>query len=312
MGQTYDGLADQAAAELEAKAPRSSYWLLLEGDSFRRQRNWGSAFRAYRAALGSGPPTPGIHGGLAQVYKETGHNDWAAQEIASELKVSAFLNSAPAEVPTEFQAYRSNAELAAKSYGTLMSLPPSLEAHLHRAKQLSKDGQNRDAVTEWRAAFNIAPESPAIRLGLAQSLYGSLDCKAMLPVLKPLLEQDSQAAEANFLYGTALLHLGYPGEAVTYLRAALQRDKQLKAANAALGQALLLSGKPDEAIGFLRQASAADQDSGTSFELFSRLPAYWQQADGQRCLCCLSEPSSLRADEQRAEEDGSRITAPEN
>lgn len=309
LGQTYEGLANQAAAELEAKAPKSSYWLLLQADAFRQQQKWGSAFRAYRAALASGPPIGGIHEGLARVYEGTGHADWAAQESASERKASAS-KATLAEVPDEFQVYRSNAELAAKSYEKLMSLPPSLESHLHRAKQLSKEGQNTDAVAEWRAAFKIDPESPAICLGLAQSLYRSLDCAAMLPVLEPLLQQDARAAEANFLYGTALLQLERPGEAVTYLRTALRQNEHLIAAAAALGQALLLNGKPGEAVGYLEQAIAVDQDTQTTFQLFRVYQLLGNEQKAQDAFAVFQARRSL-ANEQRAEEDGSKITAPE-
>ena len=44
LGQTYDALAEASASALQAAAPDSSYWLVLEGDSFARQRRFGSAF----------------------------------------------------------------------------------------------------------------------------------------------------------------------------------------------------------------------------------------------------------------------------
>lgn len=308
LAQTYDSLADLAARELQTSAPDSSYWLTLAGDTYLKQRRFGSAFNAYRDALAHGPLIPGIHAGLAQVYRQTGHAQWTAEEEVSEQKVSPLVttDTGPA---ASYAACRSYRELAAEAYARLTSLPPFLESRVYRAKTLDAEGRHRDASIEWRAALALTPHDKSVRLALAQSLYDSRDYEAALPVLADLLKQDPDSSAADFLYGASLVSLERPEPAIPYLESALRHDPELLAAKAALGQALLRLGKPEQAIPYLKSATSGDNDGSARFQLFR---AY--QLSGNQALAseAFADYNRFRTslEQQRSMEDGSQITAP--
>src|SRR5712692_7021257 len=84
LGRSYDALSRRAFADLEKAAPESEYWLALVAGTRVAKQQYSSAFFFYRQALERQPQMHGIHGGLADVYKKTGHPEWAATEEARE------------------------------------------------------------------------------------------------------------------------------------------------------------------------------------------------------------------------------------
>jgi predicted Zn-dependent protease len=171
---------------------------------------------------------------------------------------------------------------AQQAWERLMTLPPSLESHLHTAEVDSAEQRWREAALEWREALRIAPEKPAVRLGLAEALFRSRDYRTAMSTLEPLLSTDS--AEVQFLYGASLLNLQRPLEAAPYLREAIARDAHLLPARAALGQALLQTGNPKEAIPLLEAAISADQDGSVHFQLFRAYQLTDRESEARRAL----------------------------
>jgi predicted Zn-dependent protease len=171
---------------------------------------------------------------------------------------------------------------AKQAWERLMALPPSLESHLHAAEVDSAELRWREAALEWREALRLAPEKPAVRLGLGEALFRSRDYQAAMSTLKPLLMSDN--AEAQFLYGASLLNLQQPLEAVPYLREAIARDTHLLPARAALGQALLQTGKAEEAIPLLKGGLSVDQDGSVHFQLFRAYQLTHQEGEARRAL----------------------------
>jgi predicted Zn-dependent protease len=307
LGQVYDALSERAAHDLATKFPDSVYSLVLAGDSYLRQRRFGSAFVAYRDALARGPAIPGIHAGLARIYRQTGHSEWAVREetLETDAAHSQATQSGPAACYSSSKSYR---ELADQAYDRLAQLPPSLESHLRTAKRLDADGRHREAAAEWRKALELAPGNFQVEIGLAWSLYEIRDFDSILPVLSRVLKEYPESAEANFLYGATLLNLEQPDAAIPYLDAALHRDPQMQAAHAALGQAFLREGKPDQAIPHLKTAIASDEDGNAHFQLFR---AYKLNGNNQLANQALAEYQNFRAslEETKAVEEGSQITA---
>ncbi len=267
LGQVYDALAEPACQDIQNKFPDSAYSWALAGDSYLRERQFAPAYAAYRRSLAKAPILPGVHAGLARVYIETGHPDWAKKEQTLESATS----KAPGnngELGVSYSQCKADRSRADESYARLAQLAPSFESHLHAAKLLDVAGRHREAVSEWRSGLQLAPESAQAQLGLAWSLYQLRDYDPVLPILARLLAMQPESAEANFLYGATLLNLEKPDAAIRYLQAALKRNPQLRAAEAALGQALLRRGKPEEAIPYLKAALAEDRDGDTHFQLF--------------------------------------------
>lgn len=308
LGQIHDALSEHASHELQTKSPDSVYALVLAGESYVRQRRFGSAFAAYRQGLATGAAIPGIHAGLARVYKQTGHSQWAAQEEALEAAVPPLLptNTGPASLYRSYIAYRDS---AAQAYNRLAQLPPSLESHLHAAQTLHAEGLHRDAAVEWRKALELAPRNIEVQMGLAWSLYNIRDFDSLLPTLTSMLKENPNSVDGKFLYGASLLNLEQPDAAIPYLEAALREDPQMRAANAALGQAFLREEKPEQAIPHLKIALASDEDGNAHFQLFR---AYQLTGNHQLAAQALAEYQKLRASLARTKEveEGSLITAP--
>jgi predicted Zn-dependent protease len=267
LGQVYDALAKQACQEVETKFPDSAYSWALIGDSYLRERRFESAYGAYRQSLAKGPAAPGVYAGLARVYSETGHPDWAEKEQRFEsIAIKAGNNSG--EPTASYLRCTTDRKLADESYARLAQLAPSVESYLHAAKLLDASGRYREAVSEWRSGLQLDPENIPAQLGLAWSLYRLRDYESVLPMLAHLLEVQPQSAEINFLYGATLLNLEKPDAAILYLQAALKQNPQMHVAEAALGQALLRCGKPEQAIPYLQAALVEDSDGDTHFQLF--------------------------------------------
>ncbi len=88
LGASYESLAQRAFGELEKVAPESAHWLALVAESRLKQQQYSSAFYLYRQALAKSPEMRGIHAALAEIYKDTGHRDWAAIEEGRERALS--------------------------------------------------------------------------------------------------------------------------------------------------------------------------------------------------------------------------------
>lgn len=307
LGRTCEALAAQAGDQLKTKFPASGYSSALAGDACLKQRRFGCAFAAYREALARGPILPGVHAGLARVYKETGHAEWAAEEETSENKIPPLTrsDSGPGAYYGSYKSYR---ELAARAYDRLLQLPPSSERDLYSAAELDAAGRHREASLAWREALKRAPANMNVQHGLAWSLYQSRDYDSALPVLKDMLKETPESADANFLYGATLLNLAQPHAAIPYLEAALRADPKMQAAQAAMGQALLREGDPERAIPYLKNAILQDEDGNAHFQLFRA----YQLTGNSLAKDAFADYQQFRAslDQQRKIDEGSQITAP--
>src|SRR6266852_5859785 len=87
LGRTYESLSVRAFDELQKSAPESAYWLALVADARLREQQFSSAFYLYRRALEKAPAMRGLHAAVAEVYRQTGHPDWANIEEEKELRL---------------------------------------------------------------------------------------------------------------------------------------------------------------------------------------------------------------------------------
>jgi predicted Zn-dependent protease len=267
LGQTYAALAQRALTELARNAPDSAFRHALAGDSFLEQNRYGSAFAAYTKALSREPAIAGVHAGLARLYREIGYAERANREEALER------NAVPAEAShepgaAEFRAFRAYRQLSRDAYDRLRQLPPSLESHVHAAKNLEAHGQFVQAAVEWREALKASPEKRDIQTALAWALYRSRDYETVLPLMAAQLKTEPDSQHANFLYGASLVNMERPQEAIPWLERALAANREFRPAQAALGQALLRTGKAAEAIPYLKAAVESDDNGSVRFQLF--------------------------------------------
>lgn len=329
LGRAYEALSEKTFHQLETANAEAPYWHALAADLYLKQRRYGSAFTHYRLALAGNVTLPGVHAGLATVYERTGHTEWAKIEKQREresapdcskgglacdfterrfsgiVQVTRTLTAPEAQ----YWASKAYAAMAHEAYEHLAQLPPSLEAHLHKAKTLDAGGFAREAAAEWREALKLAPGDLHIGTSFAWSLYRADEFDAALSIVRDLLQKETNSRELNFLCGATLLNLDEPENAIPPLESAIRLDGNFLPAHAALGQALLQTGKPALAIPHLKAALSGDEDAKTHFGL---LRAY--QLTGQTVLATHAKveyQKALRAAEtnDRLQEAGT-IVAP--
>lgn len=299
LGKSYEALGQAAFERLRKSNPQSPYVSALVGDTRVQRRQYSSAYFFYREALKQLPDLHGLHAALAEVYRKTGHADWAAAEAAKERALPATVCTAhPAEcqvvgghdvqaVTQESHAaaspetlyWRAKAanELALQAFLRLGQLPPSVEIHELKAEILAARNEHLEAAGEWRAALKLSPDSPKLEHELAVSLFLAKDYHAALEAATRFLKAHPDAAEMSFMAGDSLLRLEQPEPAVPYLRAALKGAPGMLPAAASLGLALSRLGRHAEALPLLEKALVLDDDGSLHYQV-----ARAYQAAGQR------------------------------
>jgi tetratricopeptide (TPR) repeat protein len=261
---------------------------------------------------------------MAEVYRKTGHPEWAAEEDAKEAALPAAdckahaaecefvaghdvqLMNLPQGTATGealyWQAKAAN-ELALQAFFRLGQLPESVELHQLKADIARGQGQHLEAVREWRAALALKPGSVPIEQELAISLFMAGDYKAALEGATALLKTNPHSAEINFMAGDSLLRLQQPEQAIPLLRAALAADPKMLAADASLGLALSRLGKNTEAIPHLRRALEVDDDGSLHFQLAN---AYRAAGDGEKSRAVMAKYQEILKRNQEQKEEVAR------
>ena len=288
LGRSYESLSGQAFEKLQETAPQSSYSLALLGEMRLRDQQFSSAFYLYRRALEEKPALRGLHKALAEIYRQTGHPDWAETEkkkasqdplpdcviqtlechfIAS--RFSGLIAAAKGSNIPESAYWRSRAynELALQAFTQLGQLPPSAELHELKAHIYNSQKRYAEGAGEWREALKLSPADVEIQKQLAISLKLGEDYTTALPLFQELLRQQPGSSELNYLTGDTLLALQRTEEAIPLLKRAVLHDPKSLVAHKSLARADLAAGKATEAIPHLKLALPTDEDGSLHFQL---------------------------------------------
>jgi len=287
LGKAYESLAARSFGRLTKIAPESGYVAALLADARVQQHQYQSAFFFYREAEKRAPELPGVHQGLASVYRKTGHEDWAASEekqgepVASGCAAQTprcrfvhgdFLGTVKLTAPgttadASFWATKAYNELALQAFERLGQLPESVELHAVKAQILHDHGQDREAANEWRAALALAPGDEHLKTELATSLFLAHDYQAAMPMIEALLAADPKSPDLNFMLGESLWRTQQSAKAIPYLETALRINPGMLPAHAALGLALVSLDRNAEAIPHLEKAITLDDDGSLHYSL---------------------------------------------
>jgi predicted Zn-dependent protease len=309
LGKAYEALATERFNELTKLAPQSGYVASLVADSRLQRRQYRSAFFFYKEAEKSTPDLPGLHVGLARVYRETGHPDWAAAEEKLEagpgcqVQTQAcrflrgdYLGATKVVSKTDaslFWAARAYNQLAIDSFAKLTQMPDSPELHALKAQILHDHGQDVEAAKEWRAAMAIAPDpnDPRLKAELANALFLARDYGAAMPMIQQFLRADPAAADWNFMMGESLWRTQQAEKALPYLERALKTNPNMLPAHAALGLALVSLGRNSEAIPHLESAASLDDDGSLHYSLAR---AYQAAGDKDRARASMEQYTEIK------------------
>jgi predicted Zn-dependent protease len=295
LGRCYQSLSQAAFERLGEIAPGSAYWLALVAESNAKATKYSSAFYLYRQALDKMPGLYGVHRAVAQIYRATGHPQWAQVETSREHQPDCarqalecdFLSSrfeqvasAPGESP-EVLYWKSRAydRLAFQAFLRLTKLPPSPQLHELVAELHEATRDYPVAAQEWAKAYQLSHQDPEIGKRLAIALLRVYNNRGAEQLLETLLRERPRSADVNYFLGYALVNLQKPAQAIPYLRTALGLDPTLLRSRAELGRAYLQTGQDKLAIPYLKAALALDGDGSLHYQLAK---AY--MATGQRQL----------------------------
>lgn len=283
-----DSVWRHAVQELDANAPNSGFRHLLAGDSAFRLGRYAFAVHHYRQALEAQQAMRVALISLSDVYRASGHADWAHQmeqrverlpptdcenaQLECSFHAGRYeellrTSASPASPESSFWRAKACGKVAQESFSRLSQLPESAQLHELEARRNDDQGIYREAVQLWRRALRLAPNDAELQRGLALSLYNAADFEQALRVLEEMLAEQPDSAELNYFYGSSLLLSEEPRKAIPYLERALKNDVELLRARGALGSALLQLGSFEEAIPQLGAALAIDEDGRIHYQL---------------------------------------------
>ncbi len=287
LGLSYVSLSNRCFAELEKIAPESAYWYALLARSRASRGQYRSAFYLCKQALAKDSNLRGVHAALAEIYRKTGHQEWAEVEEEKERQLSApdcvseqlqcdfaaeryqkIVEGAKLRKTPESYYWQSRAysELALNAFGHLDALPPSAALHELKAQAYRVQDLHVDSVREWQEALKLAPEDLRLKRELARSLWLDGDYQTARPLLEELLKQ-SESAELHHQLGDTLLGLQMPDKAIPFLEKAVRSSPGLLPAHASLARAYLRVGNLQQAITHTKIALRIDEDGSLHYQL---------------------------------------------
>lgn len=332
LGKAYEALATKTFERLNQSAPQSAYVAVLLADTRLERHQYRSAFFFYHEAEHKSPDLPGIHAGLAEVYRQTSHEDWAEDEEKREQNLPApdcksqagecayfskdFVaatkgadsNATPAVLFWATKAYN---ELAEQAFDRLSALPESVEMHAFKAQILHDHKQDLEAANEWRAALKLAPQDENVKRQLAAALFDAKDYQAVIPLAEEQLGRTPKSPDLNYLLGASLFRTEQPEKALPYLESAVEGNADAPlVAHAALGLTLLALNKDAEAIPHLKKALDLDDDGSVHYSLAR---AYRAAGQTQLAAATMQQYQKIQRQNQEINEQLAKeaeITAP--
>ena len=331
IGLAYDGLAQKSFDTLANFAPGSAYWLYLVAESRLNTQQLFSAFYLYRQAQEKTPGLRGIHSAVAEIYRATGHADWAALEGEKEGqlpppdcarnklecdfvagKYDELLAEAQGQTTPESYYWRTRSynAIAREAYTRLTNLPSSAPMEALLAKMEFQRRQYVEAAKHWEAALTFSPNDSYVREQLAISLFQSADLDRARELFRELLASHPESSELNYYLGDILLKSQKPAEALPFLQKAVNRDPALFPAHASLARTYLALGQADKAIPHLKAALSVDEDGSLHYELGRAYQAHGQLALARQMLKQYQEIHSKQEAEKQSLNQEMQITPP--
>ncbi|HKW35175.1 MAG TPA: tetratricopeptide repeat protein [Candidatus Acidoferrum sp.] len=331
LGLAYDGLAQKSFDKLANLAPGSAYWLDLVAESRLDTQQLFSAFYLYRQAQEEMPALRGAHAAVAEIYRKTGHEDWAAVEDERERQLPP-PNCAQEELACDFQSGKYHEliaaaerqttpeawfwlthaynQLARDAYEHLAKLSSSAPVEEVMAKIEFKRRQYVEAAKHWERALQFSPADSYVKEQLAISVLETADLVRARELFQELLQSRPESAQLNYYLGDILLKSQKPAEALPFLSKAVNHDPALLPAHASLARTYLALGQPDKAIPHLKAALSVDEDGSLHYELGRAYQAHGQLALARQMLKQYQEIHSKQEAEKQSLNQEMQITAP--
>ncbi len=331
LGQAYETLAGEAFDELKRVAPESAYMVALVAARQLRRRQYRSAYFLFREAQRREAGLFGLHQAVAEIYRATGHSDWAAKEEERARSLPPLdCNASPAACAFRDGRYervvaltqsrkdpaslywraRAYDKLAQQAFARLENLPPSAELHARRARLFEERKLYGDAIAEWKKALELAPGNPVFERNLAVAYRLNEDYAAARALAEKLLERDPESPDLNYLLGQVLLNQQQPEAAVPYLEKAVKKAPEFLPARSSLGLAYLQLQRDRDAVAHLEAALPIDADGRLRFRLARAYQRLGEPARAREFMKRYQEIRSRIEEERRSAQQELQITPP--
>ncbi len=258
LGESYLLAAQAAFQTVEERDVYSAEWYGLLARSYLSAEDYKTAFRFFHEAESRAPDLPGIHAGLAEVYQQINHPDWATIEFAREKQAIHF---AFTDLRKRYIDALDFQQRGAEALARLARSPETPEYHALLGLAYRMQRRDFDSIDEFRRSLALAPERSSLKLELATSLAVAKKCDAAVPLLQEILKEDPNSTEANHVLGECFVEQDHLREAIPHLQIALKQDSHLLPAEFALGRAYFHSGNYREAVAYLRKAAVLGDPS---------------------------------------------------
>lgn len=176
LAVSYLRLGSAAFGRLESAAPESACWYVVLGRAHARRGSYPAAAAFYRRAIELDAGLRGPRTALAEIYRATGHADWAAAILKAELP-KPDCRAEPLECEFEDERYwqlieaalpqktpksyywqtLAYEELAGMALTRLAELPLSGERFEFLARIYRLQGRHGESVKAWRQALLLTP-----------------------------------------------------------------------------------------------------------------------------------------------------------
>jgi predicted Zn-dependent protease len=328
LGQAYNGLAQDAMATFNDNPEDLPWRQLLVADALRSDGRLTDAFALYRSTLELLPSMIGIHDSIAQIYEQTGHRDWAAQERAvsplppeacakrkglCEFRAARYRAAldavlAGSDPESRYWQARAAVELAREAFKRLDTLPDSRERREMRATMARAERRYADAIAELQSAMKFAPGDPGLLNDLGTTYYFAKDFEKAVATLLPLVKKRPDDPRLLATCGDALLQLQRIDEAIPLLQRSANLDTSDAAVRLSLARAYIAKDYFAAAIPLLELDLSDDTDGSVHVQLAR---AYKGVGNEEKSAQLLERSQQLqKAEQEKSAAKGQRTITP--
>ena len=268
----------------EKEVSGSAAWHALTGLALLDQGQSQRAFAHLRKALELNSLLAGAHTAIAEIYRRTGHPEWAEVELGKERG---------SETNKAYEDALGHSQAALEAFAQLARLPESAEALEVQGAAERARKRFPESAHLYAKAVNRTPGDVRLETEYARALYLARDYDKALP----LLEKHGLLYEA----GVVRLESGDVLGAISALEECVRREPNFSEVRAKLGEAYLKNDEWGKAVEQLSAAAPKDRD-GRIHLLLSR--AYQRSGDGDRARAAQARYQKLSAQSVIAEPEG--------